>query len=101
MKILKTILDLICGDPPQPVDVAAYLDGLAAEYSEKLDWRHSIVDLLKLLAMDSSLGARRQLAHELGVDGDVGTPAVNQAMHRALMKKLRENGGKLPDELRA
>ena len=102
MNILKNILGLICGDPPKPVDVAALLDGMAETHSEKLDWRHSIVDLLKLLALDSSFEARRELATELGYHekGRAESSDMNAWLHRQVMQKLRENGGRMPDELR-
>ena len=74
---------------------------MAAQTPQKLDWRHSIVDLMKLLGLDSGLDARRQLAQELGYGGDTGdTAAMNVWLHRQVMAKLAENGGKVPDELR-
>ena len=84
-----------------PVDVEAVLSGLAAEKGGKSDWRHSIVDLLKLLDLDSSLDARKELAAELGVDaGAHGSAEQNIALHKAVMRKLAENGGKVPDDLK-
>ena len=80
-----------------PADVAAVLTELAARNGEKLDWQHSIVDLLKLLKLDSSLAARKQLAHELHYDGDrTDTAAMNAWLHEQVMKKLAAQGGKLP-----
>ena len=84
-----------------PVDVTAIMDGLAAKSSEKLDWRRSIVDLMKLLKLDSSLSARKELAQELGYSGDTNDSAsMNIWLHKQVMTKLAENGGKVPDELR-
>lgn len=84
----------------QPVDVAAILDGLAAKNSEKLDWKHSIVDLMKLVGMDSSLSARKQLATELHYSGDQNDSAtMNIWLHKEVLRKLSENGGKVPQEL--
>jgi Domain of unknown function (DUF3597) len=89
--------------PAQPigvVDVAGILDKLASENKQKLDWRHSIVDLMKLVGMDSSLGARRELAADLRYSGDTGdTATMNIWLHKEVMKKLAENGGKVPQEL--
>lgn len=85
----------------QPIDVAAYLDGLDEKAPEDLDWRHSIVDLMKLLGLDSSHSARIELAHELHYAGNVDDSAsMNVWLHGQVMEKLAENGGKVPDELR-
>jgi hypothetical protein len=82
------------------VDVAAKLEGLAAQHSEKLNWRTSIVDMLKLLDIDSSLTARKELASELGYTGSTDdSAAMNIWLHSAVVKKLAENGGKVPAEL--
>ena len=87
--------------PMEPVDVEAVLNDMAAKNSEKLNWRTSIVDLLKLLGMDSSLSARKQLAQELDYSGDMGdSAAMNMWLHKQVMKKLAENGGKVPADLR-
>jgi hypothetical protein len=87
--------------PAAPVDVAAVLTDLAAQKGGKSDWQHSIVDLLKLLDLDSSLEARKELAAELGVNaGAHGSAEQNIALHKAVMKKLSENGGKVPDALK-
>ena len=84
------------------VDVAAILDKMASENKQKLDWRHSIVDLMKLVGMDSSLDARRELAADLKYSGDTkDTATMNIWLHREVMKKLAENGGKVPPELLA
>jgi 3-oxoacyl-ACP reductase-like protein len=86
--------------PAQPVDVAAILDGLAAKNSEKLDWKHSIVDLMKLVGMDSSLSARKELAHDLHYSGDMNdSAAMNIWLHQEVMKQLAANGGKVPQSL--
>ena len=84
-----------------PVDVAAIMDGLAAQSSERLDWRRSIVDLMKLIKLDSSLAARKELAQELDYSGDMNDSAsMNIWLHKEVMIKLAENGGSVPDELR-
>ncbi len=86
----------------RPVDVAAVLTDMAAKQPQKLDWRHSIVDLMKLLGLDSGLQARRELAQERGYTGDTAdSAAMNMWLHKQVMRKLAENGGKVPDELRA
>ena len=93
------------GPTPQPiqaVDVAAILDKMASESKQKLDWRHSIVDLMKLVGMDSSLAARRELAADLNYSGDTkDTASMNIWLHKEVMKKLAENGGKVPKDLLA
>ena len=86
--------------PAAPVDVAAVLNGLAATHAERLDWQHSIVDLLKLVGIDSSLAARKELATDLHYTGELdGSAAMNLWLHKAVMKKLADNGGKVPQEL--
>jgi hypothetical protein len=83
------------------VDVAAVMDKLAAQSKEKLDWRKSIVDLMKLLNLDSSLSARKELAQELHFTGNTNDSAsMNIWLHQQVMTKLAENGGKVPAELR-
>jgi hypothetical protein len=83
------------------VDVAAVMDGLAAKSKQKLDWRKSIVDLMKLLDMDSSLAARKELANELHYTGDMNDSAkMNIWLHKQVMNKLAENGGKVPEDLK-
>ena len=83
------------------VDVAGILDGLAAKSAQKLDWQHSIVDLMKLLGLDSSLDARKGLAQELHYEGSTAdSAAMNIWLHRQVMQKLAQNGGKVPEELR-
>ena len=84
------------------VDVAAVLNKLATENKEKLDWKHSIVDLMKLVGMDSSLTARKELAADLRYTGDTNDSAkMNVWLHKEVMRKLAENGGKVPAELLA
>jgi 3-oxoacyl-ACP reductase-like protein len=90
------------GTAVQVVDVAIILDGLAAKNAEKLDWKRSIVDLMKLVGMDSSLSARKQLATELHYTGDQNDSAsMNIWLHKEVLRKLSENGGKVPPELLA
>jgi len=86
---------------PQSVDVAAVVDKAAAAHKgEKLEWRTSIVDLLKALDIDSSLAARKELARELGYTGDTNNSAtMNVWLHKQVMSKLAANGGKLPPEI--
>ena len=84
---------------PSSVDVAQVLDGMDSG-GQKLDWRHSIVDLMKLLHMDSSHENRKQLATELHYTGDMNDSAsMNMWLHKEVMKKLAENGGKLPADM--
>jgi Domain of unknown function (DUF3597) len=86
--------------PAPVVDVAAILDGLAAKNPEKLDWKHSIVDLMKLVGMDSSFTARKELAKDLNYTGDMNDSAsMNIWLHKQVMLKLSQNGGKVPAEL--
>ena len=83
-----------------PVDIAAVLDRMAAANPEKLDWKHSIVDLMKLVGMDSSLAERKELAADLKYTGDTNDSAtMNMWLHKEVMHKLAENGGKVPPEL--
>jgi 3-oxoacyl-ACP reductase-like protein len=83
------------------LDMTALLDGLADKSPEDLDWRKSIVDLMKLLKLDSSLKARKSLATELGYSGDQGDSAtMNMWLHKQVMKKLAENGGNVPADLK-
>jgi hypothetical protein len=85
------------------VDVVAKLEGLARANAEKLNWKVSIVDLMKLLALDSSFGARKTLATELGCPADkMGDSAqMNMWLHKTVLRKLAENGGNVPKELLA
>jgi hypothetical protein len=83
------------------VDVMAKLDGLAAANPQKLNWKVSIVDLMKLLGLDSSLAARKELATELGCPTDkMGDSAqMNVWLHKTVLQKLADNGGNIPKEL--
>jgi 3-oxoacyl-ACP reductase-like protein len=85
----------------RPVDVEAVLSQMAAQKGGGGNWRSSIVDLLKLLDLDSSLSARKELAQELNVHaGTDGSAEENIALHKAVMAKLAENGGKVPDSMK-
>ena len=87
--------------PPQSVDVAPILDKAVAAKHEKLEWRTSIVDLMKALDIDSSLAARKELAKELGYTGDTNDSAsMNVWLHKQVMAKFAANGGKLPPEIK-
>jgi hypothetical protein len=87
--------------PAQTVDVAAILDKAVAAKKEKLEWRTSIVDLMKALDIDSSFSARKDLAKELGYTGDTGDSAsMNIWLHKQMMGKLAANGGKLPSDIK-
>ncbi|WP_419826632.1 DUF3597 domain-containing protein [Sphingomonas sp.] len=87
--------------PQAPVDVEAVLSEMAGQKGGGGNWRTSIVDLLKLLDLDSSLQARKGLADELGVHaGADGSAEENIALHKAVMRKLAENGGKVPAGLK-
>jgi hypothetical protein len=89
------------GKPLAQVDVEAILTDLAKKNKEKLDWRKSIVDLMKLLELDSSLAARKELAKELKYSGDTNDSAkMNIWLHKQVMIKLAENGGKVPADLK-
>ena len=83
------------------VDVVAKLAELASSHAEKLNWKVSIVDLMKLLGLDSSLGARKELATELGCPADkMGDSAqMNMWLHKTVLQKLAENGGNIPADL--
>jgi hypothetical protein len=86
--------------PAQSVDVEAVLNGMAAKNAQQLNWRTSIVDLMKLLGLDSSLQARKTLATELHYTGDMNdSAALNIWLHKAVMQKLADNGGKVPADL--
>jgi Domain of unknown function (DUF3597) len=86
--------------PASAVDVTAILDDLASKNPEKLDWRRSIVDMMKLVGMDSSLAARKELAKELDYTGDTSdTATMNIWLHKVVIKKIADNGGKVPNEL--
>jgi hypothetical protein len=87
--------------PAASVDVAPILDKAVAAKGEKLEWRTSIVDLMKALDIDSSFSARKELAKELGYTGDSNDSAsMNIWLHKQVMTKLAANGGKLPADLK-
>lgn len=87
--------------PMAEVDVEAILTGMANQNAQKLNWRTSIVDLLKLLSLDSSLESRKELAKELHFTGDTNdSAAMNIWLHRQVMNKLAANGGKVPADLK-
>jgi len=88
--------------PLSKVDVAAVMADLASKNSEHLDWRRSIVDLMKLLDLDSSLPARKELARELNYTGRMSdSVSMNMWLHKRVMQMLAENGGKVPADLKA
>ena len=85
---------------PPKVDVELVLETMAAGTSQKLDWRNSIVDLMKLVGIDSSLANRKALAQELGYTGDMNdSAAMNVWLHKEVMRRLAENGGHVPANL--
>jgi hypothetical protein len=87
--------------PMAEVDVEQMLNGMAQQAGEKLNWRTSIVDLMKLLGLDSSLAARKELAQELHYGGDMNDSAtMNIWLHRQVMNKVAANGGKVPADLK-
>lgn len=86
--------------PLAEVDVAAVLDGMAAKNSEDLDWQKSIVDLMKLVGMDSSFKARQELAKDMNYTGDMHDSAsMNIWLHKEVLTRFAANGGKLPANL--
>jgi hypothetical protein len=87
--------------PISSVDVVSKLEGMASSHPEKLNWKTSIVDLLKLLGLDSSLTSRKELAAELGCPADkMGDSAqMNMWLHKTVLTKLAENGGNIPADL--
>jgi len=88
--------------PGQPVDVEAILADISSRNPQQLNWRTSIVDLMKLLDLDSSLNARKELAQELHYTGDMNdSAAMNIWLHKQVMQKLADNGGKVPDDLKS
>ncbi|MFL5619637.1 MAG: DUF3597 domain-containing protein [Gemmatimonadaceae bacterium] len=85
---------------PPAVDVETVLETMAAGTKQTLDWRHSIVDLMKLVGIDSSLANRKALAQELGYTGDMNDSAtMNIWLHKQVLRKLSENGGQVPANL--
>ena len=88
-------------EPPAHVDIASILDKAVAAKGQKLNWKTSIVDLMKALDLDSSLQARQELARELHYTGDMNDSAkMNIWLHGQVMKKVTENGGKVPADLK-
>ena len=88
--------------PAQSVDVETVLTDLASQNPQQLNWRTSIVDLMKLLNLDSGFQARKELAQELHYSGDMNdSAAMNIWLHKQVMQKLAENGGKVPDDLKS
>jgi hypothetical protein len=86
--------------PMSQVDVEAVLTDLASKYSHPVNWRYSIVDLMAILKIDNSLAQRKALAKELGYTGDMSdSAAMNTWLHKQVMTKLAENGGKVPADL--
>jgi len=86
--------------PAEPVDVEAILEQLAANNPQKLNWRTSIVDLMKLVGLESSLAERKELADELGYTGDKSDSAsMNIWLHKQVLAKIAANGGRVPAEL--
>ncbi len=86
--------------PATAIDIVPLLDAAVKKSGQKLDWRRSIVDLMKAVGMDASLTERKELAAELGYTGDThDSAAMNMFLHKALMKRLSENGGKVPADL--
>ena len=91
----------VAAKPMTKEEVDAMIEKLADESDEDFNWQESIVDLMKLLKLDSGLGARKQLAQELGYTGALdGSAAMNVWLHKQVMTKLAESGGKVPDSLR-
>ena len=90
------------GSASSQVDVAAILDKAVKDKKQKLEWRTSIVDLMKALDLDSSLTARKELAKDLNYTGDTNDSAtMNMWLHKQVMKKVAENGGKVPADLKS
>jgi len=92
--------------PPAPkpievVDVVAQLEERAASHAEKLNWRTSIVDLLKLLGIDSSFAARKELAHELNIPQELmaDSAQMNMWLHKTVLQRIADNGGNVPADL--
>jgi hypothetical protein len=85
-----------------PVDVTAIMDEHVRKSGQDLDWRKSIVDMMKALGLDSSFAARKALAQELHYSGDMNDSAsMNIWLHKQVMQKLAANGGKVPDDLKS
>jgi hypothetical protein len=100
-KASTTLATAAAGKPMSQADVEAMIAKLADEQDEDLNWKESIVDLMKLLKLDSSLGARKQLAQELGYTGKLdGSAEMNVWLHKQVMTKLAEGGGKVPESIK-
>lgn len=83
-----------------PVDIGAVLDNAVSKSGQSLNWKTSIVDLMKALGLDSSLSSRKELAQELGYTGDMNDSAtMNMWLHKQVIQKLKDNGGKVPADL--
>ena len=90
------------GKPMSRSELEALINTTASQQGEDLNWRESIVDLMKLFKLDSSLGARKELAKELGYTGALdGSAEMNVWLHQQVMIKLAESGGKVPEKLKA
>ena len=90
------------GKPMSRSELEAVINTTASQQGEDLNWRESIVDLMKLFKLDSSLGARKELAKELGYTGALdGSAEMNVWLHQQVMIKLAESGGKVPENLKA
>ena len=99
-EVIETVVTAATPAVPADFDVSGYLNELRGGTTEKLDWTVSIVDLMKLVGMDSSLSARKELAKELNYDGDTSDSAkMNIWLHKQVMQQIAKNGGKLPDTL--
>lgn len=96
----KTAAAQVNAAPAQAVDVTAILDAAVKKSGQNLNWRSSIVDMMKALGLDSSLSARKELAAELGYSGDTAdSAAMNIWLHAQVIRKLAENGGQVPADL--
>jgi len=109
MSVLTKTIAKLCDRPEggsfAGVDLSARLDRLASESAEGLEWRRSLVDLLKVAGLDASYGARKKLALELGYDEEAiyreGSAEMNRWTHGALMSRLASGGAKVPGEIPA
>lgn len=99
-EVVETVVAAATPAVPTDFDVTGYLNELGSRSKEKLDWTVSIVDLMKLVGMDSSLAARKELAKELGYGEDTSDSAkMNIWLHKQVMQQIAKHGGKLPAEL--
>ena len=99
-EVVETVVAAATPAVPADFDVTGYLNELRGQTKEKLDWTVSIVDLMKLVGMDSSLSARKELAKELGYGEDMkDTAKMNIWLHKQVMQQIAKHGGKLPAEL--